>query len=62
VSLPFILKKGHASMRYVSLPFTCGDSSCSRNGSVSQRASPLAFLCFSLLALGKIEVIILLRL
>jgi hypothetical protein len=57
VSLPFILKKGHASMRYVSLPFTCGDSSCSRNGSVSQHASPLAFLCFSLLALGKIEVI-----
>jgi hypothetical protein len=41
----------------VSLPLSCGDSSCARSGSVSQHARPLAFLCFSLLALGKIEVI-----
>jgi hypothetical protein len=40
------------------LAFTCGDSSYSRPGSLSQHASPLAFLCFSLLALGKIEVIV----
>src|SRR6266404_4017844 len=44
--------------RCFSLPFTCGDSSCARTDSVSQRTRPLAFLCFSLLALGKIEVIV----
>ena len=61
MSLPS-LAGGVFVVRDVSLTFTCGDSSCSHTGSSSQHASPHAFLCFSLLALGKIEVIILLRL
>src|SRR6266567_2001902 len=60
LSLPSLLRRGSCVIGDAGslLPFTCGDSSCARTGSMSQRARPLAFLCFSLLALGKIEVIV----